>query len=321
MSTPRVVAVVGASGFIGAAVSQLLRATGHEVVELIAPRLRNPAVSAPNILNEAERLDLRSLTEAIAGCDAVVNAAGLSASTSGDVQTLIGANALLPAALERATRSAGVRRFLHVSSASVQGRQQRLDESATNRPDSPYTRSKSLAEQALALSGWTGTIILRPTSVHGPGRKVTRAILRVARSRYACVARPGSQPTPQVHVQQVARAVEILTDPSVQPPRIVLQPSEGFTTSSFLTMLACGRSPATLPALPAQVVLAAAFAVSKVGPASLWAQARRAEMLLFGQGQVPGWLAEVGPTLTQRHPAWLELIRAEPDTTELAGRS
>lgn len=318
MNSSRVVAVFGAGGFIGTAVSQCLSAAGHEVVEMSAPRLHAHAVSGSDVLREAQKLDLTFLTEAMTGCDVVVNAAGVSAATSGDVQSLVGGNALLPALLERAARAAGVGRFLHVSSASVQGRQECLDETPTNRPDSPYTTSKSLAEQALGLSGWPGTVVLRPTSVHGPGRAVTQALLRVARSRWACVARPGRQPTPQVHVQQVARAVEILTDPSVQPPRIVLQPSEGFTTGSFLTMLACGRPPARLPSAPSRAVLAAAFAASRVGPGFMWAQARRAEILLFGQDQVPGWLAEVDTTLTQRHPAWLELCRGGLDPAELA---
>lgn len=319
MSPPRVVAVVGASGFIGTAVSQHKRATGHEVVELSTPRMRHPTVSASDVLREVQRLDLGCLTEAMTGCEVVVNAAGVSDAMSGDIQTLIGANALLPAALERAARAAGARRFLHVSSASVQGRQNHLDETATIRPDSPYTTSKSLAEQALGLSGWPGTVILRPTSVHGLGRAATQSLLRVARSRWACVARPGTQPTPQVHVLQVAGAVETLADPSVHPPRI--QPSEGFTNSSFLTMLACGRTPARLPSIPAHAVLAAAFAASRVGPASLWAQARRAEMLLFGQAQIPGWLAEVNPSLTQRPPAWLELSQGSQGPVDQAGRS
>lgn len=308
MTTARpVVALLGASGFVGSTVAASLRDVGTTVRVVRAPRLNAAPVRLEEQLRQHSR-ESQVLAEELAGCSIVVNAAGLADATSSPADELFGANSLLPLVVEEAARRGGLERFVHISSAAVQGRLPRLTETPVFAATSAYARSKALAEQALLDRAWGRTVILRATSVHGVERSITRRLVRLAHSRASVVASPGSAPTPQVHVAQVARAVNVLTNLDVDPPAIVLQPWEGFTTTSFLTMLSPRRDPRPLPAWVCRPPLEAVLGMGGFVPANVWANARRAEMLLFGQEQEPGWLDLVDPSLCRRHPAWDDLV-------------
>lgn len=309
------VAVIGATGFIGSAVAIHLRAHDHDVVAVRAPRLTVEAGTADALIRSAEDR-YEAVADRLMGCSVVINAAGIAVATSSNGPALWGANTLLPLVLQKAALAAGAQRFVQISSSAVQGRTARLTEDLEFAPDSAYSRSKAAAEQLLMAHPWDGSVILRPTSVHGPGRAITRRIASLARSPFSMVAAPGSRPTPQVHVAQVARAVQVLTDLSLHPPQVVLQPWEGFTTSSFLETLAPGRRPRQLPACVVTGALKGGFAASRLGPSRLWANARRAELLLRGQPQVQGWLARTDPSLCEQHPSWAGLAAELLDTTE-----
>ena len=303
MNSPARIAVVGATGFIGRSVVDRLRKSGHAVVPIRAPRLRSHTPNVAGLATDVRPEVVATAAGQLAGCDVLVNAAGVASALSTDLPSLLGANALLPAVLQQAARQAGLARFVHVSSAGVQGRRSPLDDSPARDGSSPYTLSKVLGEQLVDELWWDGTVVLRPTSVHGRDRRVTAAVARVGRSPFAAVAAPGDDPTPQVHVLQVARSVEILTDLSLTPPRTVVQPWEGFTTSSFLTLLG-GSRPLTVPRPLVRSAVVAAFAAADLGGSRLWAKARRLEMLMLGQPQLPGWLDTVDPALTRPHAAW-----------------
>jgi UDP-glucose 4-epimerase len=282
-----VVAVIGASGFVGSRVCEALRARGSEVREIRAPRVRASGRDRAALLREADCLPevTAELVEALWGVDAVVNAAGLAAATSGACETLYGANALLPGLVSRASRQVGAR-CVHVSSAAVQGRRAVLDESPETAPFSPYSSSKALGE-ALALC-LPGSVVFRPTSVHGHERQITRTLCRYAASRFAMVAAPGDHPTPQVHVTNVADAIAYVALTDEQPPAIVLQPDEGFTTGELLRLLG-GRSPSLVPRRLARRVVALLFLSGRLS-GRMAGVARRLEMLWFGQRQAQGWL-------------------------------
>lgn len=300
------VAVLGASGFVGAAVSEALRSRGAVVVPVPAPRLTSAATSVADLeadlVSPAGSAAVETLRAALAGCDAVVNAAGLAAATGRQGPELVGANALLPLVVARA-RPQGVR-LVHVSTAAVQGRRHTLDETLQRAPFSPYSESKALAEEALGDE--PDAVLFRPTSVHGAGRDTTRTLVRTLSSPAASVAGRGDGPTPQVLVENVGDAIAFVTLSSEAPPRVVLQPSERVTVAGLVRLLG-DREPKHLPSGMARLVVWASTGLGRLsGPVA--AVSRRLEMMWFGQEQVPGWLdarwsPPAGPS------GWKELAR------------
>jgi UDP-glucose 4-epimerase len=284
-SSPKaMVAVLGASGFVGRAVVRSLGAHGARVVPVPAPRLQAHGTTPGDLLGQRDGHMIARLASQFEGCTHVVNAAGVASATGTDGRTLLGANALLPLLAAEASARAGAR-FLHISSAAVQGNTDLLDESSRHRPFSPYSYSKALGERLLDSSSSDHVRILRPTSVHGADRAVTRAVARLARSRASHFVAPGTQPTPQVHVLNVGAAAVacVLLD---DLPQIVLQPSEGWTTASFMRVLGCGREPTRLPSSAGAVLKR--MAVPALAASAGWR--RRLEMLWLGQAQAPSSL-------------------------------
>ena len=289
-------AVVGASGFVGSAVLGQLSAAGMEVIPVSAPRLAWTVADAAEILLQTERLPATDLlAQAIASADVVVNAAGLAAPDAHDETSFLGANALLPAVIARACERAGVRRLVHISSAAVQGRRHRLDESASIEPFSPYSRSKALGEEALRVrqpdpAARLDVVILRGTSVQGPARATTLKLQRVAASMLSSVAGPGKRPTPVTSVLGLAERVTVLAAFPGTVSTTVLQPAEGLTTSEVLE-LAGGRPPHHLPEWLCRSVLGVGYRLSRLAGSRFHGPLRRLELMWFGQDQVPGWTA------------------------------
>lgn len=291
---PRRWAVVGASGFIGRAIADDLRGRGLEVVSVPAPRVRlDPASVDGSHVAAVAMLDpsVTSLSSLLAGVDVVVNAAGLATPDAAASAELYGANALLPAIIGAAARAAGVSRLVHLSSAAVQGRRAVLDETAETAPFSPYSRSKALGESALLTMAAehgpgvdTDFIIVRATSVQGPGRGTTDSLRRIARSPLASVAAPGTQPTVVSSLTGLVASVHKVGVGQAMLPAIVLQPWDGLTVSDVLRLFG-DREPRRLPVWMCRTVVVVARALGYVVP-ELAAVARRLELMWFGQRQV-----------------------------------
>jgi UDP-glucose 4-epimerase len=297
------VAVIGATGFIGRAVAEELRTRGSTVVPVTAPRLAAAGTTLEALERSVPADVVAALFAAIDGSTHVVNAAGLATATSGRGFELVlgGANAVLPLSLARACREAGAR-LVHLSSAAVQGRRD-LDESSRHDPLTTYAASKAAAEVLLTRCDGLDLRILRPTSVHGPDRGVSRSVARLARSPWSVLPRGPARPTPQVHVRSVADAVIGLLDGDA--PMVSLQPSEGFDTSEFLTLMGAGRKPAKVP----RMVCRLAHSALDTLPGSVaMAYARRLELLWWGQRQSASSLD--GRVQIVSRTTWQDLARA-----------
>ncbi|MEQ4204254.1 NAD-dependent epimerase/dehydratase family protein [Actinopolymorpha sp. B9G3] len=289
------VAVLGATGFVGTAITEHLRESGIDVHRVLAPRLTSSGTTSDDLLAQLSARDdlMDELSRCLDGADCVVNAAGVADATGGDWRSLCGANALLPLVVQRACRRVRVKRLIHVSSAAVQGRRHRLDESDDRHPFSAYSRSKVLAEESLQRMGpHPHTVLFRPTSVHGPSRSVTQSLARLAASKAASVAGEGQSPTPQVLVDNVGAAVAFVATCLETPPPIVLQPWEGLTTAGLLRVLG-GREPRRVPTGVARSLVTAASWAGRQH-VKVAGHARRLEMVWFGQDQERGWLATKG---------------------------
>jgi UDP-glucuronate 4-epimerase len=180
------VLVTGSAGFVGSHLAEALIAGGHEVVGLDAfveyyPRSMKEANIAGLLAEPQFRLveaDLRhaDLAPALDGVEAVVHAAamaGLPRSWT-EFQSYMDCNLLGTQRLLDAARGAAIRRFVHISTSSVYGRDAVGDESTPTRPISPYEVTK-LAAENLVLAfvesfGFPATI-LRYFSIFGPRQR------------------------------------------------------------------------------------------------------------------------------------------------------
>lgn len=290
-ATARRVVVVGASGFVGTQVCEALEARGVEVTRSHAPRLAPMSIAEAWQFVERATLD-EALIDAWRGADAIINAAGEPDASSRDSAALIASNGALPGVLGRMAREAGIKRFVQVSSAVVQGRRPTLDASESFDAFSPYAKSKFAGERFAARFGPEETIRYRPPSVHHESRRVTRATAKIARSALSSVASPGTGPTPQALAANVGAALAELALTAKTPPAVVTHPWEGQTCEGLLRTLG-NREPKRVPRWIARAAVRAANALGKLAP-SVAANARRIEMVWFGQAQAESWLTQQG---------------------------
>lgn len=184
--TDSVVALTGATGFIGNHLLRELTRRGYRVRVL----LRSPAALPPNCTNAVIGDISRpiNMAAALAGVDTVIHSAGLAATMTGspdeDFRRL---NTAATANLAQAAQHAGVRRFIYMSSLRAQAdvsAETILTEDLEPKPTDAYGRSKLAAEQELSKLDldW---VALRLALVFGAGVKGNMAsLIRVARSPY-----------------------------------------------------------------------------------------------------------------------------------------
>ncbi len=180
------VALTGATGFIGRHLLAALTARGYRVRVLLRRPVEVPPGAASAVVGDLTRPI--NMAAALSDVDAVVHSAGLAHAMSGapedDYRTL---NTEATARLAQAAERAKVRRFVFLSSIRAQTGATApgiVTEADEPRPTDPYGRSKREAEKALAATGldWAA---LRPVLVYGPGAKGNlETLLRLARSPY-----------------------------------------------------------------------------------------------------------------------------------------
>lgn len=328
--------VLGASGFVGSAIEQELRQRGATVTSMPAPRLRSAVASADSaqaadsvlaaqqIVAEAASsandsaiaTHREELAAAFSGFDVVVNAAGLATPGEGESPELTGANALLPAVIALAAKEAGVRRFVHLSSASVQGHRRVIDESGNRAPFSAYSRSKALGEEALDLVAAQcaplSLVTIRATSVQGASRSTTQSLIKVAGSPIASVAAPGNFATPVSSIDALAWFAVETGQYAGDVPAVVLQPWEGLSVSNVLAA-AGGRPPRHLPRFLCKAVLSTGYFTSRILGERFHGSLRRVELMWFGQEQTPGWAESVGLIPAPSVASVLENARLQKD--------
>ncbi|MCY2925999.1 MAG: NAD-dependent epimerase/dehydratase family protein [Planctomycetota bacterium] len=176
--------VTGASGFVGSHLVERLLGEGAQVACLAragSDLARLAEAGAAVIRPDWE--DPAALARATDGADVVFHAAGLTRGRSAG--EYMAANAAVTARLVQAAASAGVGRFVYVSSLAAAGPNPSvapLDESYLARPSDDYGRSKLAGEAiVLAASPALPVTIVRPPAVYGPRDRNFLPLFRTAR--------------------------------------------------------------------------------------------------------------------------------------------
>lgn len=191
------VLILGARGFIGAALTGAFAAAGHTVVKGV----RQPVAPDEIAIDYASENDSADWRACIAGIDVVINAVGIIVET--DTQRFDAIHTAAPVALFDACAKAGAQapRVIQISALGA------------DRGDSSYFLSKRAADEALmrlALD-WQ---ILRPALVFGDDGQSARLFLSLASLPLLPLPAGGHQPLQPVHIDDLTAAALLLADPA-----------------------------------------------------------------------------------------------------------
>jgi len=246
-----ITAVIGAAGFVGNRLVETIHLEGGTVVPVVRTpaRLALPARFAVD-WRLGDALDVRSLAEALRGCDTAVHAA------LGDTRQI----ELMPAVFAAAAARAGVKRVVYLSTASVHGQapEPGTDESTPlhTRHRLGYNNAKVRAEQAFfracrrhRLDGFA----LRPGIVHGPRSRWIADTARDLREGRAWLVSPDGGVCNAIHVDNLVAAVRAaLHAPAHQAGPYLVGDEETVTWRDFISTIAAdlGIDPASVTVFP-----------------------------------------------------------------------
>lgn len=225
------IAVTGASGFVGRAVTALMCDEGHQVVSIVRRAGSSDSrslefVVANNNFQTLSDDDSGSLT----GCEVLVHlAARVHIMRDVDHDPLSAYRTVNVAGtlnVAKAAHRAGVRRIVFVSSVKALGEREAghpLVESDEPAPTDPYGISKREAEVALLAFGRrTGmsVVVLRPPLVYGPGVKANFEKLLGAVHRNIPLPLDGIRaPRSMVYIGNLADAIKTVAMSERDLPR------------------------------------------------------------------------------------------------------
>ena len=224
----RTIGVLGANGFVGSRIVETFHLGGAaKVVPIVRGPggLARPARFAIDA-RFADVLDEKALAEAFAGCDVVVNA------VLGAYNQIVAE----PPVIYRAAAAAGVRRLVHISTASVHGQapEPGTDETSQLRSDQPfpYNNAKVRAERhfrALHQDGRVELVMLRPGIVFGPRDVWVSGIARRLSEGSAFLVDGGSGICNTTYIDNLVHAIGLSLDAPVDGEVFLIGDNETIT--------------------------------------------------------------------------------------------
>ncbi|MEG3193414.1 NAD-dependent epimerase/dehydratase family protein [Lysobacter sp. D1-1-M9] len=251
------VLLTGASGFLGAALADALRAAGHELVLAVRHPQPPPHAGDTMIAVDFTRdLAAEDWRPRLTGVDAVINAVGILRE-HGD-QTFQSVHVEAPRALFDACVQAQVSRVLQISALG-----------ADAHAGSGYHRSKHAADEHL-LSLPLSAVVVQPSLIFGPHGASTRMFSAAAALPLIPLPGRGLQCVQPVHLDDVCAAVLRLLEATAPPSRVALVGPQSLTLRAYLAALRGGLGLSRARFLPVPMPLVrAAVAIGAKLPGSL----------------------------------------------------
>ena len=201
-----ILALTGATGFVGSHLLDIALAHGHEV-RALTRREQEPRAGVEWVRGDLD--DTRALAQLVERAEAVIHVAGVVGATS--AEAFERGNVTGTSNMVAACEAAGAARFVHVSSLAAR-------EAAL----SLYCGSKFRAEEVVRESrlGWT---IVRPPAVYGPRDTEMFELFRAASKGLVPVPARGA--TSVIHVRDLARLLLALARSA--PDKAIFEPDDG----------------------------------------------------------------------------------------------
>jgi nucleoside-diphosphate-sugar epimerase len=235
-------AITGATGFVGGRLLGPARDAGHSV-RALTRRPMPPRYGIEWVAGSLE--DQASLERLCAGADAIIHVAGLI--NARDETGFEAGNVAGTAAMLAAAKSAGMPRFVHVSSLAAR-------EPSLSR----YGASKARSEVLVKTSDFSFTIV-RPPAVYGPGDRETLELFKMAKR--GLIILPPAGRLSLIHADDLAMLLIALAGSDAQGLTVESDDGHpgGYSHREFAALLgrAVGGNPISL-AMPKQVLRTAA---------------------------------------------------------------
>jgi len=245
------IALTGATGFIGRHLLRELPKRGHRIRVLLRRPSEVPLDCASAVVGDLARP--RNMAAALADVDAVIHSAAIgrvSGLPEDDFRVL---NTEATIGLARAAEQARAKRFIFLSSVRAQsgpGDEAVLTEDREPRPTDAYGRSKLAAEVGLGQLGldW---VALRPVLVYGPGMTGNLAALgQLARAPYPLPLAGLTGRRSLLSVENLADAIDtVIAVPAPLRRPLIVADAEALTVPDMVAAMrrGLGRRPGLFP--------------------------------------------------------------------------
>ena len=213
------VLVTGGAGYVGSVLVPKLLAAGHRVtvldLYLYGEDLFAPYRGNPNLIEvKGDLRDPVAVKRALTGCNAVIHLACISNDPSFELNPDLGKSINYDCfqPLVKASKDAGVERFIYASSSSVYGvkKEAEVTEDLALQPLTDYSKFKAMCEDVLEQEREPGftTLTLRPATVCGYGkRQRLDVIVNILTNHAVNTGRMkvfgGSQLRPNLHIEDM----------------------------------------------------------------------------------------------------------------------
>jgi nucleoside-diphosphate-sugar epimerase len=218
------VLVTGGAGYVGSNLVPKLLAAGHRVTVLDLCIYGDVLASHPHLrIVSGDLRNPEDVATALQGCDAVIHLACISNDPSFDLDPTLGRSINFDCfrPLVKASKDAGVRRFIYASSSSVYGIKNTPDvhEGLALEPLTDYSKYKAMCEDVLMAEREPGfvTVILRPATVCGYAPRLrldltVNILTNLAINNGRITVFGGGQLRPNIHVDDMTDLYRLLLE-------------------------------------------------------------------------------------------------------------